>query len=222
VLEQLLNDLEFITIPSGAYQLGWRFADRLTAAMVAEINDFYPFDLFLQNFSPPRDIHLPTFAIAKTTISIEDLLGSAYKLENIATIEELCNAIDALLAPVGMRLPTEDELEAACGGGLFAWGMEIPDGIPYNDLTTFTQHQEPNQSGLLLNSDPYESEIVRNVLKLGDGGVSICGGYPRPIAWLSLSPSWFLDDEYLEGCFPEFMECTSVRPVIISPAAGQE
>jgi hypothetical protein len=214
--ENILNNLEFLTIPAGTYSLGWHFSEQISAEILEQINTFQPLNEFLSQFSPQREIHSPAFTIAKTTIAVEALLGNVYELDHLTTLSEYCNALDAVLAPAGMRLPTEDELEVACGGALFSWGMEIPDGVPYSKKTTFTQHKVPNQYGLLLDNDPYGPEIVRQVLKLGDGGESIHGAYPWPIAWLSLASSWFLDDDGLQGCLPEFMECTSVRPILIA------
>jgi hypothetical protein len=213
--ENILNDLEFITIPAGRHELGWRFSAQITPEVLEQIANFQPLDEFLQQFSPKREVHLPAFRIAKTTIGVEALLGNVYELEHLTTLAEYCDALDAVLAPAGMRLPTEDELEVACGGALFSWGMEIPDGVPYDKQTTFTQHKVPNQYGLLLDNDPYGPEIVRQVLKLGNGGESLCGAYPWPIAWLTLASSWFVDDDRLQGYLPEFMEWTSVRPIRI-------
>jgi len=128
-------------------------------------------------------------------------------------LEALCAALNDALAPHGLRLPSEDELEAACGGFLFPWGHEVPDGIPWGDETTFKGHKSPNALGLVLNHNPYRVEVVTNAFKLGDGGEAVCGAYPWPVAWLSLSPSYRLVGDSVEDLLTEFLEEARVRPV---------
>jgi hypothetical protein len=117
------------------------------------------------------------------------------------------------MARHGWRLPTEDEFEFAAGGGLFWWGDEIPDGIPYGNHTTFTKHKYMATRSLRVNDNPYNVEIVSTALKTGDGGVSICGGNDWPIAWLALSPSYHVPESMIDGCLPEYLESALVRPV---------
>jgi hypothetical protein len=129
----------------------------------------------------------------------------------------VCAHVEQRLAIDGLRVPTEDELEAAAGGSLFPWGTTIPEGIPYGNETTFVDHHRPQASGLVLNDDPYRMELTRCALKLGDGGAAICGDDRWPMAWLALSPSFRLTDADMVDCFPETLEATFVRPVKLRP-----
>ncbi len=200
-----MNGLRYVTIPSGMYELGWRFTESMPAEALVE----------LSRFAPHRTVVLSAFSIAATTVSFESVMGDPYELDELTSLNALCERIDAHLAKNGLRLPTEDELEAAAGGSLFPWGMEIPDGIPYGERTSFTKHQRLNDFGLALNADPYQVEIVRTALKLGDGGATICGSDPWPLAWLTLSPSYRLLEDMYEDCFTETLECARIRPVRI-------
>jgi hypothetical protein len=157
-------------------------------------------------------VTLPEFEIATTVVPLCDLLGDPYELE-LATIEDLCDLLDKVLRPGGLRIATEDELEAAAGGSLFPWGQEVPDGIPYGAQTSFVRHRQPNAFGLTLNNNPYKVEVCRTVLKFGDGGCAICGAEPWPIAWLTLSPSYRLTTDDIAEFFPETLEEAYVRPV---------
>ena len=53
----------------------------------------------------------------------------------------------------------------------------------------------------------------RCALKLGDGGEAVCGSYPWPVAWLSLSPSYRLAGDEVDDLLTEFLEEAIVRPV---------
>lgn len=204
---------EFATIPGGLYELGWRYTDLLPESAVAELEGSGGLAWWLGRFSAARKLELPAFEIATTSIPFRDVAGDPYELEGTDTLEALCALLDEKLAARGWRLPTEDELEAAAGGSLFAWGSEVPDGIPYGKETSFVRHVEPNGRGLFLNSDPYRVEITRHAMKLGDGGTAICGGDPWPLAWLTLAPSFRLVDADIEECFPETLEGARIRPV---------
>jgi hypothetical protein len=206
------DTLTFSTIPAGKYVLGWRFDDAFDVQARKGIEEFVAFDELKTRFSPERRVALPAFEIARVALPLDTLLGDPYDIE-ADTISELCDAIDAALAPFDLRLPSEDELEAAAGGALFHWGLQIPDGIPYENETSFRGHRQDNGFSLRLNHDPYRVEIARNVLKFGDGGEAICGGYPWPIAWLALSPAYRLQDADVSECFPETLEAAWVRVV---------
>lgn len=91
----------------------------------------------------------------------------------------------------------------------------IPSGIPYGTLTKFTKHTQVNENDLYLNANTYIVEVTRSALKLGDGGVSVCGGYEWPIPWLSFCPAFFVPDCLLDGCLCEYLEDAQIRPVII-------
>ena len=123
------------------------------------------------------------------------------------------------LAGTGMRLPTCDEWEHACGGGattLFRWGDDSPaDFYPTDtcaedrDLKTvwalslgklaykrppakWTWHARPNLFGLTIANDPYRSDLVSDgPLALGgDGGCNICGGAGFFLGWLPLASAF--------------------------------
>lgn len=96
----------------------------------------------------------------------------------------------ALLAQVrssGFDLPTEDEWEYLCGGGLrtfWRWGDSFDYGMEIPYFATPETHISwniawPNQFGLVIACDPYRYEVVAGgdiILKAGDGGCNICGG----------------------------------------------
>lgn len=206
--------MTFITIPAATYELGWRFTDSLPEQVVQALSDFLPLTGATPWRSAHRKVVLAEFEIAAEAFSLEELIGDPYDLdESICSIETLCDFVDERLAEEGLRLPSEDEFEAACGGSLFAWGMTVPDGVPYGSETSFEEHRKPNANGLTFNSNPYEPELARHALKLGDGGCSICGGYPWPVAWFSLSPCFHLLDDDIGECFIETLEEVFLRPV---------
>lgn len=103
--------------------------------------------------------------------------------------------IDTVLS-TGFRLPTEDEWEYLCGGGLrtlFRWG----DSFNYDmRLRHFEAEQlnkteydlkMPNQFGIEIAYDPYMQEVVMDsqyFIKGGDGGCLICGGMGKAVGYL--------------------------------------
>jgi hypothetical protein len=202
--------MDFASIPGGTYELGWRFTlpDR-----VRELADKDAVDGYIARCSVARKVDLAPFEIARQPIRYADLIGDPYDWGRGATLESLCDVVDRRLASDGLRLPSEDELEAAAGGALFPWGMLLPDGIPYGAEAAFVGHKEPSSFGLQLLGDPYKVELSRTALKFGDGGAAICGGDPWPLAWLALSPSFRLTDREIVDCFPETLEECYVRPV---------
>jgi formylglycine-generating enzyme required for sulfatase activity len=90
--------------------------------------------------------------------------------------------MQAALSARGLRMPSSDEWEHACGAGsdsLFRWGDDCPlDRIPYGDDTG--PHNELNA---------YRAELTSDVTAVhgGDGGESVCGGYGHLLAWLPLA-----------------------------------
>jgi hypothetical protein len=206
--------MDSIAVPAGTYDLGWRYTDRLPQRVADSLREIGMLAAEMPWFSPMRRVTLPAFEVAREAIPIGDLIGDAYDLDPaVNTLQALCDLVDARLARDGRRLPTEDELEAACGGELFAWGMTVPDGLPMPGETSFDGHTKPNARGLKLNGNPYRVELVRHALKLGDGGRSICGGEAWPLAWFALAPCFRLRDEDMADCFVETLEEAYVRPV---------
>jgi len=212
-----MPQLTFKKIKQNTHHLGWRYNDTFPPEAIKTIQDFaHDEDFRTLFFSPKRTVTLDAFSIAKTTVTWEDLVewetDAFYEAE---TLEAFCDLLDQRLRTFGWRLPTEDEFEAACGGSLFVWGDEIPDGEPSGSGTEFTKHKMPTESGLLLNADTYNIELVRHQIKLGDGGEAICGGYPYPIAWLALSPKHRIPKEMYGEAFIEYLEDAGIRPVLL-------
>jgi len=203
--------MTFALIPAGTYELGWRFTlpDRVwEKADVASVVERH-----IAMCSVARRVELAPFEIATQPIPLTELVGDAYQLDGVTTLESLCALVDEHLASDDLRLPSEDELEAAAGDTLFPWGMLVPDGIPYGAETSFEGHRRPNAFGLQFHGDPYKVELSRTALKFGDGGVAICGGEPWPLAWLALTPSFRLTDGEIAHCFPGTLEECYVRPI---------
>lgn len=208
-------DFEFIEMTPSTVELGWRFDNVLPKQATESMSEFaFGHDFRTLFFSPPRTVSVAPFKIATTAVPWDTLL-SCDDYGDVANVKEACGRFNAELAKYGWRLPTEDEFEIAAGGELFAWGNEIPDGIPYGKKTTFTRHKDKTSRGLRLNDYPYNVELVSTVFKMGDGGVSICGGNDWPIAWLALSPTYRAPEEMVANALPEYLESTLVRPVLL-------
>jgi hypothetical protein len=158
-----------------------------------------------QLLSPRRSVVLATVLMA-----VED--------ENLT---EPHTDMSAVLAARGLRMPTSDEWEHACGAGadtLFRWGDTCPmDGVPYENGTG--PHTRPNAFGLRIAYDTYRSELTSDITAVhgGDGGESVCGGYGTLLAWLPLATANrnpFMA-EFVYGPDGEDMyEDSSTRPVL--------
>ena len=210
-----MADVEFIEMTPGTVELGWRFDGVLPKEAMTSMSEFaFGQDFRTLFFSPRRTVSVAPFRIATVAVPW-DTLFTCDDFGEFANLEEACRRFQAELAKHGWRLPTEDEFEAAAGGELFAWGNEIPDGIPYGKLTTFTKHKEKTLRGLRLNDNPYNVELVSTAFKMGDGGVSICGGNDWPIAWLALSPTYRAPEEMVDTAFPEYLKSALLRPVLL-------
>ncbi|MGW3344526.1 hypothetical protein ACWDA3_14530 [Nonomuraea rubra] len=124
--------------------------------------------------SPRRTVTVPTVLMAVTDESLTELPGD----------------MPAVLAGRGLRMPTPDEWEHACGAGadtLFRWGGECPlDRIPYGPDGP---HEQRNAFGLRIAYDTYRAELSTDTTAVhgGDGGESVCGGYGHLLAWLPLA-----------------------------------
>jgi hypothetical protein len=97
------------------------------------------------------------------------------------------------LAGRGLRLPTPEEWEHACGAGaatLFRWGDACPtESNPYEGDGP---HRLPNAFGLVIGQDPYHVEETADPVVAcgGDGGRAICGGYGYFLSWLTLATAY--------------------------------
>lgn len=134
-----------------------------------------PRELLHEVLSPLRAVSLPTLLLA---VESERLSAPAEEMPE-------------LLAKRGLRLPSPDEWEHACGAGaatLWWWGEQCPaDLSPYEDAAG-PQHQ-PNAFGLRIAHNTYDAELTSDqcVVKGGDGGESVCGGYGSFVEWLPLA-----------------------------------
>jgi len=125
-----MKTVEQVPIEGGTHALGFA-RDRLPAEALSAVDAFFGGEDWQSRLAPARQVALPAFAIAKTTPTYADLLGDPSDLpEEVETLEQLCDHVDATLAPRALRLPTEEELEAALAGALFSWGDELPEGSP--------------------------------------------------------------------------------------------
>ncbi|MDG5805052.1 hypothetical protein P9869_20730 [Streptomyces ossamyceticus] len=206
---------EFALIPGGRVTLGfdaaaWRPTPEQSADYAWSVAEGYGYDSDLrehltQVLSPRRDVVL-------------DAVLMAVEGEHLT---EPPAETPAVLAARGLRMPTSDEWEHACGAGagtLFRWGDECPlDRVPYDDPSG-PQHA-PNAFGLRIAYDTYTTELTSDpsVVRGGDGGESVCGGYGHLLGWLPLAtanvnPSMaeFVYGEDGEDLYEDF----TVRPVL--------
>lgn len=200
-----------VQLSAATYELGWRHT--LSAEAQAGIDAFLPREVYQQAFSPRRRVQLAAFEMQTEPVDVEALLACVDEevLDGVHTLAQVCDLVDGLLAPSGWRVPTEDELEAAMGGTLFSWGDRLPAGTPY-EPADFALHQKATDNGLVMPHDTYSVELTRAAFKMGDGGSAVCGGYPWPVAWLTLSPSARVPAEMLEDLFV-WLENATVHPV---------
>jgi hypothetical protein len=176
---------EFALIPGGATTLGfdldaWQPTSEQAADSAESLDQGF-------GYGPDLGAHLAQVLSPRRTVILTTLL-MAVEDENLT---EPPTDMPAVLAARGLRMPTSDEWEHACGAGaetLFRWGDECPlDHIPYGDGTG--PHQELNAFGLHIAYDTYRAELTSDVTAVhgGDGGESVCGGYGRMLAWLPLA-----------------------------------
>ncbi|MEH1163798.1 hypothetical protein V6V47_00260 [Micromonospora sp. CPCC 205539] len=218
------DTIRYALVPGGTVQLGYdadRFApsDRQLADFAesaAEWDLSGPLNRFVAEVtSAPRQVDLPARLVAVRSEEADALL---------ADLDDSDEAYDhaglmAGLGSRGLRPPTPDEWEYACGAGassLFRWGDDYPEGEPYGDVPLI---QEPNLFGLVIADDPYRSEFTTEpaVLVGGDGGSALCGGYGSFLSWLTLATAYreadLADAIYDGGLVGE----TPVRPVLEIP-----
>ncbi|MDI9889286.1 hypothetical protein QMZ92_34435 [Streptomyces sp. HNM0645] len=206
---------EFVLIPGGEVTLGfdidaWQPTSEQTADYEESLDQGYGYGPDLRAHLAPSLSPRRSVVLAAVLMAVED--------ENLT---EPPADMPAVLAARGLRMPTSDEWEHACGAGadtLFRWGDTCPmDRIPYGDRTG--PHSQPNAFGLRIAYDTYRSELTSDVTAVhgGDGGESVCGGYGTLLAWLPLATANrnpFMA-EFVYGPDGEDMyEDSSTRPVL--------
>ncbi|MCX4549976.1 hypothetical protein [Streptomyces sp. NBC_01500] len=176
---------EFALIPGGEVTLGfdldaWQPTPEQAADYAESLDQGFGYgpDLrahLAQVLSPRRSVTLATVLMA-----VED-----------EPLTEPPADMPAVLAARGLRMPSSDEWEHACGAGadtLFRWGNDCPlDDIPYENRTG--PHQQRSGFGLRIAHDTYRMELTSDITSVrgGDGGESACGGYGFMLAWLPLA-----------------------------------
>lgn len=206
----------FALIPGGRVSLGfdldtWEPTPEQSADYAESVEQGFGFGLDLRAhlavlLSPYR-----TAEVATVLMAVED-----------EPLTEVPSAMPAVLAARGLRMPTPDEWEHACGAGagtLFRWGNDCPmDRIPYGDRTG--PQTRPNAFGLRIAYDTYRAELTSDPTAVhgGDGGESVCGGYGTLLGWLPLATAnrnpymaEFVHGEEGEDLCEDF----STRPVIM-------
>ncbi|GAB3906674.1 hypothetical protein GCM10029964_103740 [Kibdelosporangium lantanae] len=187
-------DRLFSLVPGGEVTVGYTGADfRPTpeqAESYAESAEEYGLPSIQEHVdamtSPRRRVRVPTLLVAVDAVDPMRDRRTDYASE-----------VEALAAE-GMRLPTPDEWEWACGGGadtLFRWGDDCPsDRYP---LDGPGPHDAANRFGLRIGQDPYHDERTSDpgVICGGDGGGMVCGGAGYFLGWLTLATS-FRDQHY--------------------------
>ncbi|MEU9143899.1 hypothetical protein [Streptomyces sp. NPDC048349] len=206
---------EFALIPGGTVALGfdldsWRPTPEQIADYAESLEEGFA-------YGPDLRAHLATVLSPYRTATLPTVLMA---VEDEA-LTELPADMPAVLGERGLRMPSCDEWEHACGAGagtLFRWGDECPlDRIPYGDETG--PHSRLSAFGLHIAYDTYRTELTSDVTAVhgGDGGESVCGGYGALLAWLPLATAHrnptmaeFVYGPEGEGLYEDF----STRPVL--------
>jgi hypothetical protein len=209
------NGEEFALIPGGTVALGfdldtWQPTPEQTADYAESLDQGF-------GYGPDLRAHLAQVLSPRRSVTLDTVLMAVEDKH----LTELPADMPAALAARGVRMPSSDEWEHACGAGaatLFRWGNDCPlDRIPYGDRTG--PHNELSAFGLRIAYDTYSTELTSDVTAVhgGDGGESVCGGYGRLLAWLPLAtanrnPSMaeFVYSPDGEDLYEEF----STRPVL--------
>jgi formylglycine-generating enzyme required for sulfatase activity len=176
---------EFALIPGGTVSLGfdldaWQPTPEQRVDYAESLSQGY-------GNEPDLKSHLAELLSPRRTVTLATVL-MAVEDENLT---DLPAETPALLAARGLRMPSADEWEHACGAGastLFRWGNQCSlDLTPYED-NTGPQHQL-NAFGLRIAYDVYRAELSSDVTAIhgGDGGEAVCGGYGSLLAWLPLA-----------------------------------
>ncbi|MFE7502624.1 hypothetical protein ACFU6O_26335 [Streptomyces albidoflavus] len=176
---------EFALIPGGEVTLGFDADGRrppsgLEAGYAESAEQGY-------GYGPDLRSHLAQVLSPRRTVTVPTVL-MAVEAEKLTAPPA---GTPGLLAAEGLRMPSSDEWEHACGAGadtLFRWGDTCPlDRVPYGDDSG--PHQQPNAFGLRIAHDTYDAELTSEpgAVHGGDGGESVCGGYGAVLAWLPLA-----------------------------------
>lgn len=126
---------------------------------------------------------------------VEVMVDDRCQITSVRLVEYMTR--DDMLAELtgrGLRLPTPDEWEYACGAGvptLFRWGDDCPTDR-YPTSRDEGPHRLPNAFGLAIGQDPYRPEETTDpaVTCGGDWGRAICGTYGYFLGWLTLASSY--------------------------------
>ncbi|MEU3604544.1 hypothetical protein AB0E83_03670 [Streptomyces sp. NPDC035033] len=207
---------EFALVPGGTVTLGFDLdAWRPTAEQAADYRESLE-----QGYGTGPDLrsHLAQLLSPRRRVTLAAVLV-AVEDENLTAPPA---ETPAVLASRGLRMPSPDEWEHACGAGattLFRWGDACPlDRGPYDDPTG-PQHR-PNALGLRIAYDTYRTELTSDPTAVhgGDGGESACGGYGHLLTWLSLATANrhpFYATEFVHAPDGEDLyEDFSTRPVL--------
>ncbi|WP_329376150.1 hypothetical protein OG625_01540 [Streptomyces sp. NBC_01351] len=176
---------ELALIPGGTVALGfdldsWRPTPEQTADYAQSLKQGF-------GYGPDLRAHLAEVLSPHRSATLAAVLMAV----EAEALTELPADMPAVLAARGLRMPTADEWEHACGAGaatLFRWGDDCPlDRIPYDHLTG--PHSGLSAFGLRIAHDTYSMELTSDVTAVhgGDGGESACGGYGNLLAWLPLA-----------------------------------
>ncbi|MEU4181176.1 hypothetical protein [Streptomyces sp. NPDC026589] len=176
---------EFALIPGGTVALGfdldtWQPTPEQAADYAESLEQGF-------GYGPDLRAHLAEVLSPRRSVSLATVLMAVQD----EALTELPAAMPAVLAARGLRMPSSDEWEHACGAGadtLFRWGNDFAFGsIPYGDDTG--PHQQLSGFGLRIAYDTYSTELTSDVTAAhgGDGGESVCGGYGWVLAWLPLA-----------------------------------
>lgn len=176
---------EFALIPGGRVTVGfdlesWQPSPQQTAEYAESLEEGFGYGLDLRSYlaqvlSPHRSVVLATVLMV---VEDEDLTESPADTP-------------AALAAQGLRMPSPDEWEHACGAGvntLFRWGNDCPlDRMPFDCKAG--PHKRLNAFGLRIAYDTYRAELSADttVVHGGDGGEAECGGYGFLLGWLPLA-----------------------------------
>lgn len=183
------KNIEFALIPGAEVTLGY---DKINPFILneAQIKSWeftrQEYNLELNHFlnlclTPLRKVTIKPFLIQVTPTELTQ------ERERIELLEEI--TIE------GFRFPTSDEWEYACGAGscnIFRWGNHCPVDCYPIDKCEWDIHRQSNAFGLNIASNPYNYEFCAetNIIRGGDGGSAICGGYGFFAAWLTLASAY--------------------------------